>query len=82
MQADPSRKAGAHDLGFRDIQKAADHRRRVTFDLAKQEKQTLVGWEVVHCRLKVWAPNIAVDAAGPRNQNGRRFFVAQRKALA
>jgi len=82
VQTDASRKAGAHDLGFRDIQKAADHRRRVAFDVAEQEKQTLVGREVVHGHLKVWAANIAVVEAGAGNKYGWRFLVAQRKAFA
>jgi hypothetical protein len=82
MQADASGKAGAHDLGFWDIQQAADHRRRITFDVAKQEKQTLAGREVAHCHLKVWTANIAVVEPGPGNEHGWRFFVAERKAFA
>ena len=70
------------DLGFGDIQQAADHGRRIAFYVAKQEKQTLVGREVAHRHLKVWAANIAVVEPGPGNQHGRRFFRAERKALA
>src|SRR5271168_465208 len=76
VQADASRKAGAHDLGFGDVEQAADHCRRVAFYVAKQEKQTLVGREVVHCHFKVWTANIAAVEPGPGNQDGGRFFFA------
>jgi hypothetical protein len=69
-------------LGFGDIEQAADHCRRIAFDVAKQEKQTLVGREAAHCHLKVWTANITVVESCPGNEHGRRFFVAQRKALA
>src|ERR1700733_2223948 len=82
MQADARRKAGADDLGFGNIQQAADHCRGIAFYVAKQEKQTLVGREVAHCHLKVRTANIAVVETGPGNEHGWRFFVAQRKALA
>jgi hypothetical protein len=82
VQADTSGKAGAHDLGFGDIQQSADHCRRIAFNVAKQEKQTLVCREVAHCHLKVGTANIAVVEPGPRNENCWRFFVAERKALA
>jgi hypothetical protein len=82
VEADARGKAGADDLGFRDIQQAADHCGGITLYVTKQEKQTLVGRKVAHCHLKVWSANITVVEPGPGNEDGRRFFVAKRKALA
>jgi hypothetical protein len=82
VQADTRGKAGAHDLGFGDIEQAADHCRRIAFHIAKQEKKTLVGREVAHCHLKVRTANIAAVEPGSGNEHGWRFFGAERKALA
>jgi hypothetical protein len=82
LKADASRKAGADNLGFRQIQQAADHCGGIAFYVAKQEKQALIGRQVAHCHLKVRAANIAVVEPGPGNEDGWSFFLAERKALA
>ena len=82
MEADAGGKTGAHDLRFGDFQQAADHCGRIALYVAKQEKQTLAGRKVAYRHLKVWSANIAVVEPGPGNEDGWRFFVAERKALA